>query len=218
MTEAQGFFNKLVKRSEACGDWQLGYTQEDMEEPNYAVIAYLRGRLGEFVDDQRDQLNPAYSSSLAHVTILPPRPLIFPPEELVLSLRKRCAHREPFDVTVEGVSTFWPANSVVFLSVSAGFDELLALHRELNVADLRHFEPYPFVPHITIAQDLDDQATQEALIALSNAWQSYEGEESFRIETLCLVQQSERLRWRNLAPIPLSSFFYASLSEIETSS
>jgi 2'-5' RNA ligase len=180
-----------------------------MSEPTYAVIAYLRGSLGQFVDEQRDQLNPEYSSSLAHVTILPPRPLIFPPEELAESLRKRCAHREPFAVTVEGVSTFWPANGVVFLSLSQGFDELLALHRELNVADLRHSEPYPFVPHITIAQDLDDQATQEALVALSNAWESYQGERSFRVETLCLVQQSDGRRWRNLAPIPLSSFFYA---------
>ncbi|MBI2819905.1 MAG: 2'-5' RNA ligase family protein, partial [Acidobacteria bacterium] len=73
-------------------------------------------------------------------------------------------------------------------------------------------EPYPFVPHITIAQDLDDQATQEALVALANAWESYEDEKSFRVETLCLVQQSEGYRWRNLAPIPLSSFFYAARS------
>jgi len=182
---------------------------DGMAEPNYAVIAYLRGRLGQFVDEQRDQLNPEYSSALAHVTILPPRPLIFPPDELVESLRQRCAHREPFDVTVEGVNTFWPANGVVFLSLSDGFDQLLGLHRELNVADLRHSEPYPFVPHITIAQDLDDQATQEALVELSNAWERYDGERSFRVETLCLVQQSDGLRWRNLAPIPLSSFFYA---------
>ena len=180
-----------------------------MAEPYYAVIAYLRGRLGQFVDEQRDKLNPEYSSALAHVTILPPRPLIFPPDELVTSLRKRCAHREPFDVTVEGVNTFWPANGVVFLSMSAGFDQLLAMHRELNVADLRHSEPYPFVPHITIAQNLDDQATQEALVDLSNAWEKYDGEKSFRVETLVLVQQSEGTRWRNLAPIPLSSFFYA---------
>ena len=183
-----------------------------MAEPNYAVIAYLKGRLGEFVDAQRDKLNPEYSSSLAHVTILPPRPLIFPPKDLVASLRRRCAHRDPFDVTVEGVSTFWPANGVVFLAVSEGFDQLLTLHRELNVAELRHTEPYPFVPHITIAQDLDDQATQEALVALSNAWETYAGRRTFRVETLCLVQQSEGLRWRNLAPIPLSSFFYAAQS------
>ncbi|HWP85920.1 MAG TPA: 2'-5' RNA ligase family protein [Terriglobia bacterium] len=180
-----------------------------MPESVYAVIAYLPGRLGEFVDEQRDRLNPEYASALAHVTVLPPRPSIFPPDELLESLRKRCAHREPFDVAVEGVSTFWPANGVVFLSLAEGFDELLALHRELNVGDLRHAEPYPFVPHITVAQDLDDQATQEALVQLSNAWNRYDGEKTFRVESLCLVRQAEGTRWRNLATIPLSSFFYA---------
>ena len=184
-----------------------------MPESRYSVIAYLRGRLGQFIDEQRDKLNPEYSSSLAHVTILPPRSLIFPPDELIASLRKRCAHREPFDVTVEGVNTFWPANGVVFLSLSDGFDELLALHRELNVGDLHQYEPYPFVPHITVAQDLDDQATQETLVALANAWEKYDGDKSFRVESLCLVQQSEGVKWRNLAPIPLSSFFYAAHPE-----
>jgi len=180
-----------------------------MAETSYAVIAYLPGGLGQFVDEQRDRLNPEYASALAHVTVLPPRPLIFPPDELVESLRKRCAHREPIDVSIEGVNTFWPANGVVFLSLSKGFDQLLALHRELNVADLRHSEPYPFVPHITIAQDLEDQATQETLVSLANAWESYDGQKSFRVETMCLVQQLEGHRWLNLAPIPLSSFFYA---------
>ena len=182
---------------------------EGMAALTYAVIAYLSGRLGQFVDQQRDQLNPEYASALAHLTVLPPRPLIFPPDELVESLRKRCAHREPIDVEVEGIGTFWPANGVVYLSISKGFDEILALHRELNVADLRHSEPYPFVPHITIAQDLDDWATQTALAAVSAAWDGYQGEKTFRLETMCLVQQAEGNRWLNLAPIPLSSFFYA---------
>lgn len=180
-----------------------------MPETSYAVIAYLPGRLGQFVDEQRDRLNPEYASALAHLTVLPPRPLIFPPDELVESLRQRCAHREPFDVEIEGVNTFWPANGVVYLSISKGFEDILALHRELNVADLRHSEPYPFVPHITIAQDLEDEATEAALAAVSSAWANYDGEKSFRLETLCLVQQAEGHRWLNLAPIPLSSFFYA---------
>jgi 2'-5' RNA ligase len=180
-----------------------------MSELIFAVIAYLPGRIGQFVDEQRDRLNPEYSSALAHVTVLPPRPLIFPPDELVESLRNRCAHREPFGVEIEGVNTFYPANGVIYLSIGKGFDDLLALHRELNVADLRHAEPYPFVPHITIAQGLNDVATADAMASVSEAWAAYDGERSFRVETMCLVQQAAGHSWLNLAPIPLSSFFYA---------
>lgn len=188
-----------------------------MSDAIFAVIAYLPGQLGQFVDEQRDRLNPEYAVARAHVTVLPPRPLIFPPDELIESLRKRCAHREPFDVGIEGVGSFWPANGVVYLSISKGFDNLLALHRELNVADLRHAEPYPFVPHVTIAQDLDEAATQHAIEKVASAWAQYDGERSFRVETLCLVQQAEGHRWINLAPIPLSSFYYVA-SALETAS
>ena len=182
---------------------------DSMAEPVYAVIAYLPGELGQFVEELRERLNPDYSSALAHVTVLPPRPLIFPQDELVESLRQRCAHREPFDVTVGGVSTFWPANGVVYLYFSKGLPQLAELHRELNVADLRHSEPFPFVPHLTIAQDLDEAGTQAELASVTREWEQFDGEKPFRIETLCLVQQAEGHRWINLAPIPLSSFFYA---------
>ena len=178
-------------------------------EANYAVIAYIPGRLGQFIDEQRDRWNPDYAAALAHVTALTPRPLIFPPDELVDSLCKRCAHSEPFDVSVEGVGTFWPANGVVYLSIATGFDSLLDLHRMLNVSDLRYSEPYPFVPHITIAQDLDEARTQAVLAAVSREWSVYDGEKSFRVETLCLVQQGEAHAWLNVAAIPLSSFYYA---------
>ena len=184
-------------------------TLDNMSEANYAVIAYIPGRLGQFIDEQRDRWNPDYAAALAHVTVLPPRPLIFPPDELVDSLRKRCTYREPFDVAVEGVGTFWPANGVVYLSLSKGFEQILELHKILNVSDLRHAEPYPFVPHITIAQGLDEARTQAVLAAVSREWSDYDGERSFRAETLCLVQQVEAHSWLNLAAIPLSSFYYA---------
>jgi 2'-5' RNA ligase len=180
-----------------------------MSEPNYAVIAYIPGRLGQFIDEQRDRWNPDYATALAHVTLLTPRPLIFPQDELVESLRKRCTYREPFDVTVEGVGSFWPANGVVYLSLSQGFSEILELHRMLNVSDLRHSEPFPFIPHITIAQGMDEARTQAVLAAVSREWSVYDGEKSFRVETLCLVQQASAHAWLNLAAIPLSSFYYA---------
>jgi 2'-5' RNA ligase len=180
-----------------------------MGEANYAVIAYIPGRLGQFIDEQRDRWNPDFASALAHITVLTPRPLIFPQDELVESLRKRCTYREPFEISIEGVATFWPSTGVVYLSISKGFEQIADLHRELNVADLRLSEPYPFIPHITLAQGLDEARTQAVLAAVSREWSVYDGEKSFRVETLCLVQQAEAHSWLNLAVIPLSSFFYA---------
>jgi len=176
----------------------------------YALIAYLPGRLGRFVDEQRERLNPEYASALAHITVLTPRPLPGPPEAMLELLRKHCSQMEPFDVSIACVATFWPSNGVVYLSFSQGADRLVALHTLLNAGELATAEPYPFVPHLTIAQDLDEAGAHAALAAVSREWSEYEGETTFRIETLCLVQQAEGHRWVNLAPIPFSSFYYAS--------
>jgi 2'-5' RNA ligase len=183
-----------------------------METPSYAVIAYLPGALGRFVDELRKRLNPNYASWLAHVTWLTPRPLSLPPPEIVALLRGHCAHKEPFDVAIGGVSTFWPANGVVYLEFSSGAEQLRELHHSANTGPLSHAEPFPYVPHVTIAQDLDEAATRRAFDEASQEWRRYQGPASFRIESFFLVQQVSKTRWRNLAPIPLSSFFYASRS------
>jgi 2'-5' RNA ligase len=178
-----------------------------MAEPLYAVIAYVPGRLGQFVDQQRDRLNPDYAAALAHVTVLPPRPLDCPPEHAVRILREQCAQWEPFDVAVGDAGMFWPVKSVVYLSLTQGGDQLSGLHQRLNSGLLARAEPFPFVPHLTIAQDLNEVQTRAVLAAVSEEWARYDGERSFRIETLCLVRQGEGHCWINLAVIPLSSFF-----------
>lgn len=181
-----------------------------MAEATYAVIAYLPRSLGRLVDDLRRRFNPDYAAWLAHVTLLPPRPLAAPPEEIVEGLRAHCAHREPFDATIGGVATFWPANAVVYLSFSTGFEQLLELHHLLNVGGLAFRELYDYVPHVTIAQELaDEMAVQQVLARVSREWSEFAGDATFRIESLFLVEQTQANRWRNLAPIPLSSFFYA---------
>ena len=183
-----------------------------MEKPSYAVIAYLPGALGRFVDELRKRLNPNYASWLAHVTWLTPRPLLLPPAEIVTRLREHCSRQEPFDVAIGGVSTFWPANGVVYLEFSRGAEQLRELHGSANAGPLSHAEPFPYVPHVTIAQELDEVTTQRAFDEASQQWLRYQGPTSFRIESFFLVQQVSNARWRNLAPIPLSSFFYAARS------
>jgi 2'-5' RNA ligase len=180
-----------------------------MADPTYAVIAYLPGKLGEFVDGLRQRLNSAYASWLAHVTLLPPRPLPGSPEEILARLREGCAHQEPFDVVIGGVATFWPVNGVVYLSFSIGFEKLVEVHHRLHTGPLACQEAYEYTPHVTIAQGLDELETHLVLAEVYGQWLRFEGKASFRLESLFLVQQTSQNTWRNLAPIPLSSFFYA---------
>jgi len=180
-----------------------------MADPTYAVVAYLPGKLGRFVDELRQRLNPDYASWLAHVTLLPPRALAAPPEEILACLREQCAHQEPFDVEIGGVATFWPVNGVVYLSFSKGMDQLVELHRLLNAGLVACQEIYDYVPHVTIAQQLDELEAHLVLAEVSRKWSRFDGQAQFRVESLFLVEQTSPNQWKILAPIPFSSFFYA---------
>ncbi len=81
-----------------------------MGEPNYSVVTYLSGELGDFVNDLRQRLDPGFAGCLVHVTILPPRPLQAAPKQTVEMIRKRCALLEPFVIAIDGVASFWPVN------------------------------------------------------------------------------------------------------------
>jgi 2'-5' RNA ligase len=171
----------------------------------YALVAYLPGELGRFVDALRKRLEPGFTTWRAHVTILPPRTLPAPEEKMLTVLREKCPLIEPFDTKVGGVTTFWPVKGVVYLPISIGFQKLAALHDMLNVSELAYPEVFPYVPHVTVAQNLDEAATQEALAEVSSAQSRYRGPAYFRVDSLCLVRQASPEHWENVAAVPLGT-------------
>ena len=176
-----------------------------MPEENISVVAYLPGRLGQFVDDLRKRLNPRFAAWRAHVTILPPRPLSATLEDMLAQTREQCLLADPFEARLDSVFTFWPANGVVCLSFSEGLRRFVELHERLHCGCLEGFEPYPYVPHVTLAQELDEAETQAVLEEAAREWARYKEAPSFRVDSLFLVRQGADNRWINLAPIPLGT-------------
>lgn len=176
-----------------------------MGDVSCSLVAYLPGELGEFVNSLRARLNPRFAHWLSHITILPPRPL-GPNEDAVVSeIQEKCQFVEPFEARLSEVQTFWPVNGVVYLSVSLGSQRLVELHDLLNCGLLGRAEPFPYVPHITLAQELDEAETRAALHEASAEWARYGGPKSFRVESLPLVRQREDRSWVDLTPVALGS-------------
>ena len=183
-----------------------------MLESTYAVVSYLSGPLAEFVNSLRRRLNPMYGDWLAHISVLPPRRLAAPfhgGDGRISKLRELCTQAEPFEVELDGVSTFWPVNGVVYLSVGRGQAELESLHALLNDNGLHAEEPYQYVPHVTIAQSLDERATRTALEQVLEAWNQLAKPVRFPVDSLVLVGQVSDPacgdKWVDIAPIPLGS-------------
>ena len=176
-----------------------------MAEENISVVAYLPGRLGQFVDDLRKRLNPRFAAWRAHVTILPPRPLSATLEDMLAQTREQCLLADAFEARLDSVFTFWPANGVVCLSFSEGLRRFVELHERLHCGCLEGFEPYPYVPHVTLAQELDEAETQAVLEEAAREWARYKEAPSFRVDSLFLVRRGADNRWIDLAPIPLGT-------------
>ena len=170
---------------------------------DYAVVSYLPGELAEFVDRLRCRFDPALAAWLPHVTLLPPRSLPDALQGPLEIIRRQCALFKPFEATVHGVCTFLPVSGVVYLSISAGGKRLTELHDALNTADLKRPEAYSYIPHVTIAQDLDKQRTAGVLAEVERECSAYPRGRNFRVESLYLVRKTAENRWLDLAPISL---------------
>jgi len=176
-----------------------------MGEVSCSVVAYLPGQLGEFVNSLRARLNPRFAHWLSHITILPPRPLCPNADEAVAEMQHECQFVEPFEAQLSEVQTFWPVKGVVYLAVSRGAERLVQLHDRLNQGLLSRVEVFPYVPHITLAQELDEAETHAVLREASAEWSRYAGPTTFRVESLPLVRQREDLSWVGLASLSLGT-------------
>lgn len=169
----------------------------------YAIVSYLPGELGAFVDALRRELNPQFAGKAAHVTLLPLRALEGPESRALEEARLRCTEFESFEAEVAAVADFFPVSNVLYLAVGAGGTELRRLHQALNAGCLWQQEQHPYVPHITIVQDLDQARTRELRQVVAQRLASYPGPRRFRVETLMFVRQTEDGHWLDLASLAL---------------
>ena len=169
----------------------------------FAVVSYLPGPLARFLDNLRLQLTPD-SNPHAHVTVLPPRPLA-PETDIsaaILELTDGSAGYQPFDVELSAIEVF-PVSNVIYAELAGGAPELHKLHARLNSGLLEFTCPFPFHPHITIAQDFDLDGVGSMSKTARDAWTRYDGPRSFRVDSMSFVQNVARGIWVDIARIPL---------------
>jgi 2'-5' RNA ligase len=175
---------------------------------SFALVSYLPSPLGEFLDRLRMDL-VCDCRAKAHVTILPPRPLLCPPPEAWRELAERLQDVPPFHVELGDVEVF-PVTQVVYLSVIAGGAELKRLHETLNAGRLAFEEPFEYHPHVTLAQDLEVSGEPSSGVAevteLARArWHEFQHRRGFVVDKLTFVQNTLGNLWTDLNGFPLVS-------------
>ncbi len=168
----------------------------------FALVSYLPDPLAGFLDRLRLDLTPDCSPR-AHVTILPPRPLTAEIKESVERLEEECRLFPPFEIRLGSIEIF-PKSNVIYISLARGEHELHALHENLNAGQLEYDGPFPYHPHITIAQDITAEQVDALTQIARDRWASWNGPRSFFVERLSFVQNVAPGAWVDLAQIPLA--------------
>ena len=174
-----------------------------MSSLRYALVAYVKSPIGDFVANLRRQLHPDLPHFAAHLTLLPPRLLQGTESEAVQLLAKMCGGVEPFEVTLGDMQTFVPTTPTVYVRVAYGAARMHQLHDQLNQQALAFAEEWPYIPHLTIAKMADQHAAEQALGTSRQRWREFSGSRNILIERLTFVREESPNCWIDLAPVML---------------
>jgi 2'-5' RNA ligase len=170
----------------------------------YALVAYVRSELGEFVENLRRELHPVHAHLPTHVTVLPPRPLQGSEEDAAAMLRTLSAQVAPFDVDLGEVESFLPTTPTVFIQVSHAGYKMRELHDLLNRPPLAYQEALPYMPHVTVAKLDNNQRAAEVLRCSKQRWEQYRGSHRITVERLTFVRGNAHT-WTDLAEFTLAA-------------
>jgi 2'-5' RNA ligase len=174
-----------------------------MPSLRYALVAYIKTPVGEFVENLRRELHPELPQLCAHLTLLPPRPLQDSEGSALQELARICGQAEPFEVVLGEMGSFAPVTPTVYIRVAQGASRLHELHDEMNQRALAFHEQWPYIPHVTIAQMANEPAAEQALMIAQERWRKYSGGRRILLNRLTFVREDAPRCWIDLAPVPL---------------
>lgn len=122
-------------------------------------IDTLRLGLG---DGSRDRIPP-------HLTLVPPVNVREDRmDDALAALRRAAAATPPFVLRLGPVATFHPKSPVLYLDVGGDVDAVHALRDAVFVEPLARELTWPFVPHVTVADEAAPERIEAAVAALAD--------------------------------------------------
>jgi len=176
-----------------------------MDSVQYAIVAYLRDPVGEFVEAFRREMHPKHAHLPAHISVLPPRKLRGTEAEALETMQYVCQSVLPFEIVSGEVATFQPITPTVFIRVAHAAYRMRELHDRLNIGPLHSEEPWPYMPHITIAKMDTPEESKQIFDESRRRWEEFTGSRRVVIEELTFVRQAGLDRWLDIAPVHLGT-------------
>jgi 2'-5' RNA ligase len=169
----------------------------------FALVIYIPDPLGRFLDELRQELVPSYNPH-AHVSVLPPRPLPVDWSVAAGQVRSLTGAWAPFEIELTDIGIF-PLTDVIYIQLGAGASELSRMHTAMNSGPLGFHEPFPYHPHVTLAQEIPAGQVDSVCETAMERWRDYRGPRTFRADRAAFVQNTLQNCWIDLAEYPLGA-------------
>ncbi len=142
--------------------------------------------------------DPALGRIPAHLTLVPPVNVREDRlDDALTVLRRAAAAVDAFELGLGPPTTFLPVNPVLYLPVTRGADQVTRLRDAVFVDPLARPLTWPFVPHVTLADD----ASPERIVTAQAALAGYEVE--FPVKAVHLLQEGPERAWQPIADASL---------------
>jgi 2'-5' RNA ligase len=157
-------------------------------QPHSTVLSNWRRKVG---DPNADLVWP-------HVTLLPPTPVPRAAlDDIDAHLAAAAASQEPFVMHLAGTGTFRPTSPVVFIQVATGVGQCEVLERAIRRGPLDRELEFPYHPHVTVAQEVDEESLDEAYDGLAGFVAR------FPVDAFVLFCRDDEGRWTQRSQFPL---------------
>ena len=173
-----------------------------MPKRRFGVALLVPPPLDHEVDGLRRALgDPALGRIPAHLTLVPPVNVRDDRVADALAvLHEASAAVEPFEVELGPAMSFLPVNPVIYLEIGGDVAAVQRLRDAVFEDPLSRELTWPFVPHVTIADDAAPDRIEAALVALRD----YRVRVTF--EAVHLLEEQPGRMWEPIAEEPLGMY------------
>jgi GNAT superfamily N-acetyltransferase len=134
-----------------------------------------------------------------HLTIVPPVNVAERriPEALAL-VRDAAASTATLALDLGPATTFWPATPVVYLAVEGDVGPIHGLHAALDVDPLVRPTTWPFIPHVTVGDEVDPAVISAAVSAMAHY------RRTVVVTSIAVLREEPDRTWARIADAELS--------------
>lgn len=158
---------------------------------NYRIVIFPSKHIQDAANSHRMRYDPRYALIPPHLTLKESfKADENQIQELVSELKKIAKEIKPFKIHINKISDFAPVTNAIYFKVEPT-EELTTLNEKMHQGKFTKDRKHPFVPHITIAQDISEGEFHDILGSLQMKEIAFEDE----IDRFHLLYQLENGSW-----------------------